>query len=61
MLPAKPSFFRYITVMCAINAAAMVGAITLGLKFTSGYCIYGATEFIYYAIYPPVRSGPMTR
>ena len=47
--------------MCAINAAAMVGAITLGLKFTSGYCIYGATEFIYYAIYPPVRSGPMTR
>lgn len=55
MLPAKPSFFKYIGAMCVINAAATLGAAALALKLTSGYCLYGATEFVYYAIYPPVR------
>lgn len=54
MLPAKPSFFKYIGIMCCINAGATVGAFALGLKLASGYCLYGATEFVYYAIYPPV-------
>ena len=42
--------------MWAINLAATLGAFALGLGVASGYCLYGATEFVYYAIYPPVRS-----
>ena len=56
MLPAKPVFFRYVAVLCGINAAAAVGACLLGLHAQLGYCLYGLAELLYNALLPPVRA-----
>ena len=56
MLPAKPVFFRYVAVLCCINAGAAVGACLLGLHVRLGYCLYGLAELLYNALLPPVWS-----
>ena len=56
MLPAKPVFFRYVAVLCGINAGAVVGACLLGLHVRLGYCLYGLAELLYNALLPPVRN-----
>ncbi|EIE24097.1 hypothetical protein COCSUDRAFT_23261 [Coccomyxa subellipsoidea C-169] len=53
-LPAKPSFYRYILVLFALNVLAGLGSILLGSGVIGGYCVYGLATFLYYAIYPPL-------
>ena len=54
LLPAKPLFFRYVAVLCGINAGAVMGAFLLGLHVRVGYCLYGTAELLYNALLPPV-------
>lgn len=51
-LPAKPSFYRYVMVLFALNTLAAVGALQLGSGHVSGYCVYGFASWTYYAIFP---------
>ncbi|KAK9808438.1 hypothetical protein WJX73_005892 [Symbiochloris irregularis] len=51
-LPAKPSFYRYVLVLFVLNAVAAIGALQLGFGYSSGYCVYGAASWCYYAIFP---------
>lgn len=54
ILPAKPSFYRYARFLLLLNVMAMVGAILIGSKVVSGYCVYGVATWLYYALYPPL-------
>ena len=36
------------------------GAVLLGAGVLGGYCVYGLASFLYYAIYPPVRTASQT-
>ena len=40
----------------AVNSAVSAGEILLGSEVGAGYCVYGLANFLYYSIYPPVRS-----
>lgn len=52
LLPAKPSFYRYIAALWCFNFLAAFGALLLGCKVVQGYCIYSMAEFLYYAAFP---------
>lgn len=42
--------------VCAFKLVGLIaGAVLLGAGNSGGYCIYGLSNFVYYALYPPVR------
>ena len=52
-LPARPSFFRYVAVLLAIDATATIGSTLLLAGATSaGSCVYALANATYYAGYP---------
>ncbi|XP_024387486.1 protein CANDIDATE G-PROTEIN COUPLED RECEPTOR 2 [Physcomitrium patens] len=53
-LPARPSFYRYVTVLFALNGIEGFGSLLLGIGASFGYCVYGFASFAYYALYPPL-------
>mmetsp|Transcript_33187 Transcript_33187/g.71533 ORF Transcript_33187/g.71533 Transcript_33187/m.71533 type:complete len:126 (-) Transcript_33187:174-551(-) len=53
-LPARPSFYRYVALLCANNFGLVVGAMMVGSKHVTGYCVYGFFNFLYFACYPPL-------
>eukprot|EP00877_Chromochloris_zofingiensis_P011606 jgi/Chrzof1/669/Cz01g24150.t1 len=54
ILPAKPSFYRYARCLLLLYLLMAVGAILIGSKVLSGYCLYGIANWLYYAVYPPL-------
>ena len=56
-LPARPSFYRYVMILFIFNATQGFGSFLLGFGDSFGYCIYGLTGFVYYALYPPLLYG----
>jgi hypothetical protein len=53
-LPARPSFYRYVALLCLNNFGLVVGSIMVGSKHVSGYCVYGFFNFLYFSCYPPL-------
>mmetsp|Transcript_12567 Transcript_12567/g.41426 ORF Transcript_12567/g.41426 Transcript_12567/m.41426 type:complete len:296 (-) Transcript_12567:94-981(-) len=53
-LPARPSFYRYVAILLALNFAAFIGAMLLAANVPEGYCVYGGACFLYYALFPPL-------
>lgn len=54
LLPAKPSFYRYVMCLLAVYTTLAVGSILVGSKVVAGYCVYGSAMWLYYASYPPL-------
>lgn len=54
LLPAKPSFYRYVAALFLLSLTAVLGSIFIGSHVTAGYCVYGVASFLYYAAYPPL-------
>ncbi|WZN59971.1 putative membrane protein [Chloropicon roscoffensis] len=53
-LPARPSFYRYVALLCANNFGLVVGSLMIGSKHVSGYCVYGVFAYVYGVCYPPL-------
>jgi len=53
-LPARPSFYRYVALLCANNFGLVVGSMMIGSKDVSGYCVYGVFAYLYSVCYPPL-------
>lgn len=53
-LPARQQFYRYARVLFAINALECCGALLVGSHALLGYCVYGVSNLVYYAVYPPL-------
>lgn len=54
LLPAKPSFYRYVAVLFLLSLTEVLGSILIGSNARAGYCVYGVASFLYYAAYPPL-------
>lgn len=54
LLPAKPSFYRYVAALFLLSLTAVLGSILIGSHVAAGYCVYGVASFLYYAAYPPL-------
>jgi len=54
LLPAKPSFYRYVAALFILSLTAVLGSIFIGSHVAAGYCVYGVASFLYYAAYPPL-------
>lgn len=53
-LPAKPSFYRYVMIMCAYNAVRLQATMLIAVHLSFGYCMYGLVGLAYTACYPPL-------
>lgn len=53
-LPAKASFYRYVSILSIYSLTAVLGSILIGSTVQAGYCVYGIADFLYYAGYPPL-------
>jgi len=53
-LPARPSFYRYVALLAMLNFFGFMGALLLGSKVASGYCVYGFSTYLYQSFYPPL-------
>ncbi|GMH35208.1 hypothetical protein BSKO_03076 [Bryopsis sp. KO-2023] len=54
ILPAKPSFYRYVSLLFVFSLTTVLGSILIGALVNAGYCVYGMASFLYYAGYPPL-------
>jgi hypothetical protein len=54
LLPARPSFYRYVMILFVLNGLEGFGSLLLGFGASFGYCVYGFAGFAYYALYPPL-------
>ena len=52
ILPAKPSFYRYVRILLVLNITGALGSLLIGSKVVEGYCVYGVASWLYYAAYP---------
>eukprot|EP00238_Polyblepharides_amylifera_P013455 CAMPEP_0196586572 /NCGR_PEP_ID=MMETSP1081-20130531/54828_1 /TAXON_ID=36882 /ORGANISM="Pyramimonas amylifera, Strain CCMP720" /LENGTH=285 /DNA_ID=CAMNT_0041908499 /DNA_START=65 /DNA_END=922 /DNA_ORIENTATION=- len=53
VLPARPSFQRYIGFLVGLNFFTLLGASLLTADVTQGYCVYGVCAWVYFSLYPP--------
>lgn len=51
-LPARPAFYKYISIMFILNALALFACVLNGASF--GYWLYGITIVCYHAFYLPL-------
>ena len=51
-LPARPSFYRYVALLCGNNFGLVIGSVMVGSKDTAGYCVYGIFNLLYFSCYP---------
>lgn len=51
-LPARPAFYKYISIMFILNALALFACVLNGASF--GYWLYGVTNVCYHAFYLPL-------
>ena len=58
--PAMSLHMRPVLEGAVEDKAVSAGAILLGSEIGAGYCVYGLANFLYYSIYPPVRSLQLT-
>lgn len=53
-LPARPAFYKYITIMCCLNALALFACGLTGNGAGFGFWLYGLTMIFYHAFYLPL-------
>ncbi|XP_038714791.1 protein CANDIDATE G-PROTEIN COUPLED RECEPTOR 2-like isoform X2 [Tripterygium wilfordii] len=53
-LPARPAFYKYITIMFTLNAIALLACALTGRGANFGFWLYGATIVCYHAFYLPL-------
>lgn len=51
-LPARPSFYRYVAILCANNVGLVIGSMMVGAKNTTGYCVYGTFTWLFFGFFP---------
>ncbi|WCJ43257.1 hypothetical protein M5689_024012 [Euphorbia peplus] len=53
-LPARPAFYKYIVIMCILNALALFACVFTGNGAGFGFWLYGITIVCYHTFYLPL-------